>query len=172
MTDTELQIERATWVVKLKGDIISAGFLVTESSTATQTLITINHPSVPHWNSEMIVESVRGRNRILLDRSSFSTCSDNNRHKIREYVKLTMVLYRFKEDSAKMWSERQDKEIGNLSEIPGIDAQIITSGPNKGCYSIKLSPGNPLERLTLDQYKALHVFIIGLQKCSLTIQKV
>lgn len=173
MDANKLAIERATWIVLLKQELKGEGYTFREHLNDFKTFLIVAHERSPGWWLKLSVCSAHGaRNRVELDEKVFSySCKGTMRTKLMTVLKgsrdkfdqspATRALSA-KEKEAAEWMALQEQELAGLPELKGVDVQIIRSGPYTRQYRVTLQPGNPLEHLTLDQFKALHAL---LQEC-------
>lgn len=171
MNASALAIERATWVMLLKQELKEEGYALHEHLNDYKSILIVTHAQLPGWWIRLSVCSAhRARNRVELNGNVFShSCNSATRRKLVEALKLdrenysaATVTLSAQEKEAAAWALLQDEELAGLDELKGVDVRIIRSGPYRRQYCVTMQPGNPLEHLTLEQFKVLHAFLQSL----------
>lgn len=165
-------IERASWAASLRRDFAHHGFQVVEVVDERCVRFEVSHPDSPGWlfTVRLAWNSRRRRNCIQMDtRAFFFECASNQRQRLmvmltrlRRRYSAQVVEARQREATAEELLARQGRELQGMEEVRGLEATLIHAGPYAGQYRVELKPGNPLEHLTLDQYRILHSFLKSL----------
>lgn len=169
MSDDFMSVMRANFTVSVKKVLGGVGaYKLDVDRTKTKTTINLTHPDSPGWTLKLeIVQSAQDL-RCLLD-GCYVTSNNTNvgmrcvRNRVDSSRRMFDMLKRSvgqDEVEAKQWLDRQEREVGDLEDLPWLDLQIITSGPYAGRYHARLEAGNPLEFMTLAQVKELHQFLV------------
>jgi len=171
MTSDQLAVERAAWAVTLRREFERHTFSYREHLNDYQTIFLVTHADTPGWKAKVTLCSAhRLRNRIEVnDTALVHSCTSAGMNKLLallEGLRLNFTAKetesKEKEASAAKWQQRQETELAGLADLKGVDVEIIRRGPNAGSYAVALQPGNALEHLTLEQFKAFHAFIRSL----------
>lgn len=166
----ELSVQRAVWVVSLK-TLFKKEFECVEHLNDYSTMLMLTHPDSPGWFAKVTINSSRGkRNSIQIGKETVGY-SIAHQNKILLTILESRRVYdtdvaRLKEKEAKAlsWRKRQSTELGKLHDVLGATPLIIREGPHAGRYSVSFEPGNPLEHITLDQYKVFYAFLLSLDQ--------
>jgi len=167
MNATKLALQRASWSCLLKTSFkMLAGYKCREHVNDYSNLFVVTHPESPSWKVVVgICFSAFGqKNRLEVNSKLFAPgVSQATAAKLMDLLREMRRMYdrgmteaREKEAKAANWRERQESELHGLETFEWLDAAIITTGPHAGNYRVTLGVGNPLERLTLAQFKDFH----------------
>jgi hypothetical protein len=167
MNTDQLAVERAAWAVALKASLIENVFSYSEHLNDYQTMFVVTRTS-PGWRAVLKVCSAHGRrNRIEVNDAMVSaSCKPVGLRKIMKLLNnlhakhaAALELNKDKELAAARWQGRQEMELAGLSDLKGVDVEIIKDGIHAGCYCVKFQPGNALEHLSLLDFKLFHKFV-------------
>lgn len=166
MNADQLAVERAAWAVAMKQEFkFLPAFQYREHFNDYQTIFVITRSDTPGWKANLTICSAhRQRNRMEVDGVVVAnSAKTHSRHKVIALIQTLwqshdkkMAGLRAKENEAAKWQKRQETELAGLKELPGLDVEIIKTGPHAGSYEVRLLPGNALEHLTLEQFKSFH----------------
>ena len=179
MNSDQLAVERATWAVTIKS-WFREPYVCKKYLNDFSTIFVVTHADSPGWLVNVSIITAR-RNRIVLhDRAAATkkllsneligyTVSSYTEKKLMQALWALRLRYDHKEGQAVQkeleaarWLRRQTEELSGTSNIPGIAVAIIPDGVHAGCYRVTVAPGNPLEHLTLEQYKAFNSYLNSL----------
>jgi len=163
MNATKLALQRASWSCLLKTSFkMLAGYVCREHVNDYSNLFVVTHPESPSWKVVVGICSAHGqKNRLEVNNKLFAPgVSQATAAKLMDLLRemrrrfdVDAEKVRVKEAEAFQWQQRQADELADVKLPDWLDAQIVTGGPNVGCYKVTLALGNPLERLTLEQLK-------------------
>lgn len=173
MNSDQLTVERAAWAVTLKA-AFKGVYTVKEHLNDYANIFVVTHAESPGWKVNVGICSAHNkRNRLEVDadvplkhrvfansvRGSTIRKLLDMLAKLRTHHDLISNKTKQKEATALQWTARQEAELAPLGLPDWVYADIITDGPNAGCYRVVFEQGSPMEHLNLDQLEALEQFL-------------
>lgn len=166
MNADQLAVERAAWAVAIKQEFkFLPDYQYREHFNDYQTIFVVTRADTPGWKANLTICSAhRQRNRMEVNGVVIANSGKTaSRHKVMDMIQRLWEhsdnRLKAKENEAVKWQKRQQSELAGLKELPGLDVEIIKGGPHAGKYEVRFLPGNALEHLTAEQFKAFHAFV-------------